>query len=295
MPETKDRLTEAAMERLVAGPMEVVRTESLSAGEATFKRLLADTKLRKGPSSLEAADLLTSFGVELDVENSKPGSPESEAARRYLRDAVPAYVSALGPDHPEVALALNTSADMERQQSPDDPSPLVDSLLQQALQIRMRTLGPNNPETVATLTQLANVRSLPERLKRNPNELADADALYRRAIAGALPGPEGDERSNKAAIELRLAKLHARSGDPRIALAEAKKALVTSEDWRPAYRRCQLVEADLNNFVELMSARGMRTQAQALLPKVSESACNGSTRGESVLASFLRRLGLGPS
>ena len=53
VPETKDRLTEAAMERLVAGPMEVVRTESLSAGEATFKRLLADTKLRKGPSSLD--------------------------------------------------------------------------------------------------------------------------------------------------------------------------------------------------------------------------------------------------
>ena len=289
VPETKDRLPDAVMEKLVAEPMTVVRDEGLSAGEAAFDRLLADTKARKGPRSVEAADLLTAFAVQLYVENQDPGSPESEAARRYQRAAVPAYTAAFGPNHPEVALALNTRADLERKQSPQDPSPLVDSLLQQALEIRTRALGPNNAETVATLEELASIAALPERLKRDPNGVATADALYRRAIAGALPGPEGDERSNKAAIELRLAELHARSGSPTIALAEARRALAISKDWTPRWRRCQLVESELGDLVDLMAARGMGRQAEELRPKGRDSACYRASPEEAGRA-FLRRV-----
>ena len=289
MPETKDRLPVEMMERLVAEPMAVVRSDGLEAGEAAFDRLLADTKARKGPRSVEAADLLTAFAVELYLENHEPDSPELEAARRYQKDAIPAYVAAFGPNHPEVALALNTQADLEREQSPQDPPPSVDSELRQALQVRARSLGPTDPETVATLVQLADIRGLPERLKRDPNGVAAADSLYRRAIAGAIPGPEGDERSNKAAIELRLAELHARSGSAAVALAEARRALDISKDWTPRRRRCALVESELDDFVELMTARGLGGRAEALRPKGRESACGSPSPGEAGRA-FLRRL-----
>ncbi|HEX6742531.1 MAG TPA: tetratricopeptide repeat protein [Sphingomicrobium sp.] len=295
VPETKDRLPDAKMERLAAQPMAVVRSEGVAAGKAAFERLLADTRMRKGPRSVEAADLLTAFAVELYLENPEPGSAEYEAAREYLKDAVPAYVAAFGPNHPEVALALNTRADIERKQSPDDPSPLVDSLLQQALRIRMKSLGPSNAETAANLAQLASISALPKRLERDPNGLATADSYYRRAITAAVPGPEGDERSNKAALELRLAELHARSGNPRVALAEARKALAISGNWTPTYRRCQLVESELGDFVELMAARGMGAEAEAIVPKGRDSGCSGPTLGEELRGSLRRLFGFEPS
>ncbi len=295
VPETRDRLPDSVIERLVEQPMAVVRKSGLPAGEAAFDRLLTETKERKGPRSVEAADLLTAFGVQLYVENSVPGSPESEAARHYLRDAVPAYIAAFGPNNPEVALALNTRADIERKQSPGDPPPLVEALLDQALSIRTQTLGPHNGETVATLTRLADIHALPHRLKRDPAGVVKTDSLYRRAIAGALPGPEGDDLSNKAALEVRLAEFHARSGDPRVALTEVRNALAISKDWRPAERRCLLVESRLYEFGLLMSERGMGNEAEALRPKGHASACNRSAPAETFLASLLRVLGPGSS
>lgn len=294
VPETKDRLPDAVMERLVGEPMAVVRDKGLVAGQAAFDRLLTETRARKGRNSVEAADLLTSFSVQLYVENSEPGSAEFEAARRYLKDAVAAYVAAFGPDHPEVALALNSRADLERQMSLEDPSPLVDDLLQQALRIRTQSLGPRDAETVANAVQLASIYALPNRLKRDPGGVARADAYYRRAINGALPGPEGDGRSNKAAIELRLAEFHARSGDATVALAEARKALAISKGWKPAYRRCQLVEIELDDFIALMAARGMAAEANALRPKGWDSACHQPTPGD-VGHAVLRLFGFEPT
>jgi len=294
VPETKDRLPDAAMEKLVGTPMAVVRENGVIAGQAAFDRLLAETKARKGPNSVEAADLLMSFSVQLYDENSEPGSAEFEAARRYMKDAVAASVAAFGPDHPEVALALNTRADLEREMSPEDPSPLVDDLLQRALRIRTQSLGPRDAETVANAVQLASIYALPSRLKRDPGGVARADTYYRRAIDGALPGPEGDERSNKAAIELRLAEFHARSGNPTIALAEARKALSISDGWTPAYRRCQLVELELDDFIELMAARGMAVEANALRPKGWDSACHQPTPAD-VGHAVLRMFGFEPT
>jgi hypothetical protein len=297
VPETKDRLSAEQMEHLVAGPMEIVRGESLAAGEAEFAKLIADARSKHGAQSVEAADLLTAFGVELYNDDPDPMSAESAAARRHLKEAVGAYRAAFGPTHPEVALALNSYADLEEKLAPDDPSPLVGALLEQSLEIRERTLGPRNPETNANLTRLANIYSLPLSLKRDPALFSKAVSYYRTAAANASSGPEGDETSNKAAIEMRLANLYARSGNPAAGLVEARRAIEISRHW-PAAQTCRLVETPYGEFQRLMNSRGRGYQAEALLPPKGDRACIRMwqpTAWQRVASIVFDVLGVGPS
>src|SRR5438270_10838767 len=65
IPETSDRLSQAAMGRLAARPMAVVRSAGLQAGQTKFDDLLAVSRRTHGAKSVRVADLLTSFGVAL--------------------------------------------------------------------------------------------------------------------------------------------------------------------------------------------------------------------------------------
>jgi tetratricopeptide (TPR) repeat protein len=252
--------------------MSAARERGLAAGEADFDKLLAKTRLRFGAESIQSADLLTSFGIQLYIEDPDAGGQFYEASRKYLKEAVPAYEAAFGPDHPEVAVALNTYADVERHRSPNNPSALVISLHEEALRMRLKSLGPKNAETRASFTQLGDLYALPERLKQDQGSFAKADAYYREAIASAPNGPEGDETANKAAIELKFAKLHARYGSPAVATAAARNAMALSKDWPPS-RACRLVDSVLPDVARPLAARGHRGQAAAL-KRVGQSACD---------------------
>src|SRR3954447_20112846 len=95
IPETSDRLSQAAMERLAARPMAVVRSAGLQGGQLEFDRLLATARRTNGAKSVRVADLLTSFGVALFSEGiDKDDQSLKTASVEYLRAAVPAYRAA---------------------------------------------------------------------------------------------------------------------------------------------------------------------------------------------------------
>jgi tetratricopeptide (TPR) repeat protein len=285
--ETKDRLSPERIERLVRSPMRLVNEGHLSEGEAEFQRVLEDARRQHGPGSVEVADLYSSFGVKLFFE----GSDESrEASRKYLEQAIPAYRTAFGQNHPEVAVALNDLASIEKILAPDDPPARVESLLREALRIRTQKLGPTNPETRATMTYLANVYSLPAWLERNPKHFDHADTLYRSAMVNAATGPKGDSVTNGASIRVRLAKLYARTGHQPEALELVGQSLAMSHNW-PAKVRCDLVEKQLDDVVEIMAENGAAAATKAIKPVGEESACFRLTQPP-WFERFLRALGL---
>jgi hypothetical protein len=182
LAETKDRLTPQAMEQMVKEPMMVARNRGLASGQAVFEHQLAADKARYGPDSVQVADLLTAFGVELNSEGFEDDNQEAtEVSLHYLREAIPHYRKAFGPDHPEVAVALHSFADADRALHGGRLTPEAEAALKEALRIRRAALGPDNPETRATEIALAHARM--DLLSGPPNSAARA----LNAAADAVP------------------------------------------------------------------------------------------------------------
>ncbi|HEV2746265.1 MAG TPA: tetratricopeptide repeat protein [Allosphingosinicella sp.] len=157
-PETKDRLSPDKMERLVAGPMAAVREDGLAAGDAVFERLRAAEAARSGPAGVGVADLLTAYAVELYGEwVSTEDRALLQASRDRLLAAITAYRAAFGPDHPEVAVALHSFADVDIPLNDGRATPQAEAALREALRIRRAALGPRHPETRAAEDRLASI------------------------------------------------------------------------------------------------------------------------------------------
>ena len=159
LPETKDRLSPEAMEQLVEEPMTAVRERGLAAGETEFSRLRSIADARYGSNSVRIADLRTAFGVELYYEGRTADDPALlRAARRHLHEAIASYRTAFGPDHPEVAVALHSFADIDIELHGGHATPQAKDALREALQIRRAALGLRNHETLATERRLESIR-----------------------------------------------------------------------------------------------------------------------------------------
>jgi hypothetical protein len=157
-PETKDRLSPERMERLVATPMAAVRERGLRAGDAAFQRLVAAEEARSGRNSVKIADLLTAYGVELYLQGILPDDRALlQASRARLAAAVAVHRAAFGPDHPEVALALTSMADVDVHLNKGRLTPRAEAALREALRIRRASLGPQHRETLATEERLAEI------------------------------------------------------------------------------------------------------------------------------------------
>jgi hypothetical protein len=151
--ETKDRFPPEAMARMVEGPMSAVRKHGLAEGEAAFERLLAV----EGSNRVRIADLHMAYGVELYNERIRKDDPVLlKASRDRIRASIPLYRAAFGSTHPEVALALNSFADVEIELNGED-SPQAEAALREALRIRRATLGDVNAETLATEKRLESI------------------------------------------------------------------------------------------------------------------------------------------
>jgi len=176
--ETKERVPPEAMARMVEGPMSAVRQRGLAAGDAAFERLLA-AKNARGPSNrVLIADLYMAYGVELYMEWTGEDGPELlQASRDRVRDSIPLYRSAFGSTHPEVALALNSFADVEIALN-GDSSPQAEAALCEALRIRRSTLGAVNAETLATEARLESLDA------RRPGARGSRDSYAERADPG---------------------------------------------------------------------------------------------------------------
>jgi len=147
------------MEEMVKDPIAVVRTQGLAAGRARFGQLLAADEARYGANSVKVADLLTSFGVGLYMDGfTTEDQTEREASLDYLRDAIPRYRRAFGPQHPEVAVALHSFADADLALHDKHLTSESEQALEEALRIRCVALGSNNEETRATEVALMHAR-----------------------------------------------------------------------------------------------------------------------------------------
>ncbi len=182
--QTRDRLPNDRMEDLVARPMAILERQGITAGKADFERLLAAARARHGARSVRVADLLESFGVRLyALGSAREDRHLMEASLLYLQAAIPAYRAAFGTAHPEVAVALNSYADVLQLLHEDDPPQSADDALEEAYRIRLAALGPSNIETLATLRYLATIRGLPSRTQGDRGRIEAAAALFRQLVA----------------------------------------------------------------------------------------------------------------
>jgi tetratricopeptide (TPR) repeat protein len=124
----------------------------------------------------------------------------AEADRLY-RQVILSFEKTLGPDHPEVASALNDLAELYRTQGRYAEA---EPLYQRSLGIREKTLGPGHPDVAATLNGLAL-------LYQAQGLYAKAEPLYRRALA-ILEKTLGPEHPHVAIVWNNLAELNRAQG-----------------------------------------------------------------------------------
>jgi hypothetical protein len=228
--ETRDRL-QSRMTRLVAAPMAVVEREGLSAGNARFERLLAATRARHGVRSAEVADLLESFGVGLYSLGQRRGDLRlREGSLPYLEAAIPAYRAAFGDAHPEVAVALNSYADVQLALHEDNPPQSADAAYDEAYRIRLAALGPSNVETLASLRYLLRVRGLPSQLRGDRARIEALAGLFRQLIAQSPNDPRARHESAPYA-RMALARMYAQNGMDVEAREQMRLAVEQVRGW----------------------------------------------------------------
>lgn len=256
-----NRLTTESMELLVAEPIERLTSGDVEGAQQIFDRMLAATRSAHGEESVNEADLLMSFGAMIHVEGEVTENPRLRAlAGDYVGRSVQAYRAAFGSDHPEVATALNSHADILRRAAPDDPPAEADREMEEAYRIRLAVLGPGHAETIWTILYLADIRSAPARVRRNPAlvDIAATD-LERAAAFAQASGAEGEARL-PAQIHIRRARLFARYGrgdDARRALTAAGNAFQGGDP----VDACLMVAFAASDVEEMLAAAGQPSQS----------------------------------
>lgn len=246
---TADRISERQRARLVERPMELVERGELAAGQKEFEREYAAMLAKKGEQSITLGDMLTAFGVGLWREDH-----EAEAVP-YFRRAVAAYRKAVGPDDPEVALALNSMADsIYDWDEPTAPPPEVMEAMRETLRIRRASLGPKNAETAVTYVRLGRLNGHPEVAKGDPARVEAAAAQARHGLE-LLPQTPNLDPSDIGAARRAVAEIYARNGRTQETLAAVE-----------AYRKGNhaLTPIDIKNLEGMLAAAGDPAGAKEL-------------------------------
>jgi CHAT domain-containing protein/Tfp pilus assembly protein PilF len=165
-------------------------------------RLLAERarRLRRGAS--ESRFLASSLN---GLSGVNPPFDSYQAARALLERALSLKESALGREHPSVAVTLTTLADVHVKLNARDTAT---AFYERALAIREKVLGPTHPSVADTLESLAVLRA-------NAGDYAAARSMDERVltIVEQTRGPE-----------------HPRAGTARQHLAEVRAALGDTDD-----------------------------------------------------------------
>lgn len=236
-----DRLPNDRLAPMVERPMAQIEAGDLAGGIATFEAMAAAARARGGAHSLAEADLLIAFGAQLHSQAVDSGDRGySERALSYLQRATEAYRALFGPDHPEVATALNSWADVERYLRPHAPA-AAEAALEEAYRIRRAALGPSHQETLWTGIYLASTRSRlawtrdePARIERISADLLEIAALSRASDAATA-------RELPVVAQLRRVDLYARHrrwASALAAFAAARAGALRAGD----YEACVLVQ-----------------------------------------------------
>jgi tetratricopeptide (TPR) repeat protein len=157
---------------------------------------------------------------------------------------------ALGPDHPDVATALNNLASLYRY---DGQLALAESLYRRALNIDERALGPDHAAVARDLSNLAS-------LYDSENRFADAEPLYKWALASDEKAL-GPDDPNVATDLSNLASLY--ESEQRYADAQPlrERALAIREKaLGPGHPS---IAMDLNSLASLYARQGHYAEAES--------------------------------
>jgi len=263
---TKDRLTSERMAELVAAPMKLVRRGDLDGATASFAVIKARTAAEKGSNSLELADLLTSFGVGLYLYGLESEDDRYRlASLPYLREAIDAYKAALGPRHPEVAVAQDSYADAVVETKAPVPPDQIEAMLLDALAIRLATLGEANSETRDALADLGDHYASRAKAAGDRNAV-EAEKYYRRGLAIAERGSSDVPSRSAQEFHIDLAKLYALDPSPERSLQEANLAEAAATG-PSAPGRCLLYNLKRGQLVDALEAQGHQAAAASLSNK----------------------------
>ena len=252
---TKDRLSTARMEELVARPMSLVEAKGLAAGQQAFEQDVSTARQRYGERSVEVADLLTSFGVNLYILGlDRDDLQLKQASLAYLEAAIPAYRASFGAAHPEVAVALNSYADVEIALQKDDPPANAEAALEEAYRIRVAALGPDHAETRSSLFSLAELKGDPARTQGDAKRIAAAAELFVQLISITPNQPELGMESAPLR-RFALAQMYAENGMGNEAADEARLALQQMEAWPPS-DRCFIANFEILRLAGALAENG---------------------------------------
>ena len=161
----------------------------------------------------------------------------------------------LGPDHPNLATALNNLAALYIAQGNYADA---EQLLKRSLAIQEKALGPDHPNVAQTLNFLAE-------LYRTQGRYADAEPLYKRALA-SWEKALGPDDPNVAAVLNNLALLAQSKGQYADAEPLFKRSLTIYE--KSFGSNHPTVARPLNNLATLYYYQGRYVDAEGLFKRV---------------------------
>jgi CHAT domain-containing protein/Tfp pilus assembly protein PilF len=161
---------------------------------------------------------------------------------------------ALGPEYPDIAVALNNLAELYRATG---AYAKAGPLFQRALAITKRALGPEHPDTAAVLNNLAT-------LYQATGAYVEAEQLYRRALA-ITEKARGPEHPDTATSLGNLAFLYSATGAYAKAGPLFERALAIAE--KALGPEHPDTATALNNRAELYDATGAYAKAEPLLER----------------------------
>jgi tetratricopeptide (TPR) repeat protein len=146
----------------------IVGTAQVRLEEARAMRAFVDAALDRAAAGPQLRAVWLTVQGSLDARERRHAS-----ARERYQQALALRESALGPDHPEVAVGLRQLGTALRNEGRLDEARQV---LERALAAGERALGPDHPEQSATLNSLGV-------LLKEQGDLAGARDVYARALA----------------------------------------------------------------------------------------------------------------
>jgi tetratricopeptide (TPR) repeat protein len=263
IPYQRGRLDRDRMDALIERPRALFEAGDVRGAIAALDEMIAQATAAHGARSVEVADLLTASGVELTVQGPVQDNPDLWAlSLTYLERAIPVYRAAFGPDHPEVAIALHSWADVERRVHPDAPA-AAEAALAEAYRIRLAALGAHDRETIWTLLRLNELRDLPAMVGGQPARIAAVAAELERAAWLSTNAEPDVAAQGPVAAHLRRAELYARQRQPQRALEALREARAAAGDI-PDFENCLALSDGISRLLEIFGENGMTAEARAL-------------------------------
>jgi hypothetical protein len=253
--ETKERRDDDALKQQLAIPLLAAAAGDMARADREFESIFAAVQAKRGALSLQAADIISAFGVELfNIDRRAEASI-------YLKRAIGAYRLATDPDNPEVAVADHDYANAELKRDPDVASADVVEAVRDALRIRRKAFGERNAETAVTYVLLGRVTGNPVLTQRDPQKIEAAADLIRHGAA-LLPQTAGAKPNDVSDAAFRVAELYARNGrGPQTVVAVANYWTVAG---RQGLLEAGLREGRTAELADTLSEHGQTKAAQTL-------------------------------